>query len=273
MINKISAAADYIRSRTDIKPRVGITLGSGLNSMVKTISAETTIPFSEIPGFPQTTVEGHSGKLTLGTIGNVPVAALQGRIHYYEGYKMEDVVFPTRVLAMLGIQTLVLTNSAGGIQNEMRPGDFMIITDHINLFGDHPLKGPNIEKFGPRFPDMTYAYDPKLVEKMKTQFNKLGIKYHEGVYCGVTGPTYETPAEIRFLKIIGGSAVGMSTVPECIAANHFGLKVAGISCITNLAAGITGEKLNHKEVQDVAGKVESQFANFLTNFINVLEFV
>lgn len=267
MIAKLSNAADFIRSKSSIKPKIGLTLGSGLNSMVKTIDIETAIPFSEIPGFPQTTVEGHSGKLILGTLAGVPVAALQGRIHYYEGYKMEEVVFPTRVLAMLGIETLILTNSAGGIQNEMKPGDFMIITDHINLFGDHPLKGPNIEKFGPRFPDMTYAYDPKLIDKMRQQFEKLSINFHEGVYCGVTGPTYETPAEIRYLKIIGGSAVGMSTVPECIAANHFGLKVAGISCITNLAAGITGEKLNHKEVQDVAGKVEKQFSDFLIQFI------
>jgi purine-nucleoside phosphorylase len=271
MITKISKAADYIRSKSDLKPRIGLTLGSGLNSMIKTIDIETTIPFSEIPGFPPTTVEGHTGKLILGKIGDIPVAALQGRIHYYEGYEMSQVVFPTRVLAMLGIQTLILTNSAGGIQNEMKPGDFMIITDHINLFGDHPLKGPNIEKFGPRFPDMTYAYDPKLVDKMRTQFQDLNIRFHEGVYCGVTGPTYETPAEIRYLKIIGGSAVGMSTVPECIAANHFGLKVAGISCITNLAAGITGEKLNHQEVQDVAGKVEKQFSDFLINFIKDIE--
>lgn len=270
MVQKITTAVDYIRSRSNIKPLVGITLGSGLNSMVKTINVETEIPFAEIPNFPRTTVEGHSGKLILGTIGSTPVAALQGRIHYYEGYKMEDVVFPTRVLAMLGIQTLILTNSSGGIQSEMKPGDFMIITDHINLFGDHPLKGPNIEKFGPRFPDMTYAYDPELQLIMKNLFEKLNIRYHEGVYCGVTGPTYETPAEIRYLKIIGGSAVGMSTIPECIAANHFGLKVAGISCITNLAAGITGNKLNHQEVQEVAGRVEKEFSTFLTHFINEL---
>lgn len=271
MIAKLAKAIEFIRSKSDIKPTVGLTLGSGLNSMINTIDIETKIPFSEIPGFPQTTVEGHSGQLILGRIGDVPIAALQGRIHYYEGYRMDEVVFPTRVLAMLGIQTLILTNSAGGIQNEMRPGDFMIITDHINLFGDHPLKGPNIEKFGPRFPDMTYAYDPDLVEKMRTEFDALNIKYHEGVYCGVTGPTYETPAEIRYLKIIGGSAVGMSTVPECIAANHFGLKVAGISCITNLAAGITGDKLNHKEVQDVAGKVEKQFSEFLIRFVKSID--
>lgn len=267
MIEKLSKAVDYIRSVSKIKPTVGITLGSGLNSMVKTINIEATIPFSEIPGFPQTTVEGHSGKLILGTIGDVPVAALQGRIHYYEGYKMDEVVFPTRVLAMLGIQTLVLTNSAGGMGNTMKPGDFMIITDHINLFGDNPLKGPNIEKFGPRFPDMTYAYDPELRIIMKEHFEKLNIRYHEGVYCGVTGPTYETPAEIKYLRIIGGSAVGMSTVPECIAANHFGLKVAGISCVTNLAAGMTGDKLNHQEVQDVAGRVEKEFSGFLSSFI------
>ncbi len=271
MISKISTAVDFIRSKSSVNPSVGITLGSGLNSMASTIDVETEILFSEIPDFPQTTVEGHSGKLVLGHLGGKPVAALQGRIHYYEGYTMEEVVFPTRVLAMLGIQTLVLSNSSGGIQNIMKPGDFMIINDHINLFGDHPLKGPNIEKFGPRFPDMTYAYDPKLIVKMRKHFEDLGIRFHEGVYCGVTGPTYETPAEIRYLKTIGGSAVGMSTVPECIAANHFGLKVAGISCITNLAAGITGEKLNHKEVQDVAGKVESQFSKFLINFIKDLE--
>jgi purine-nucleoside phosphorylase len=250
MLTKLTLAVDFIKSKTKVKPLVGLTLGSGLNSMAKTIGTDIEILFSEIPGFPRTTVEGHSGKLILGHIGNTPVVALQGRIHYYEGYSMEDVVFPTRVLAMLGIQTLILTNSSGGIQANMRPGDFMIITDHINLFGDHPLKGPNIEKLGPRFPDMTYAYDPQLVEMMRKHFEELNIRFHEGVYCGVTGPTYETPAEIRFLRTIGGSAVGMSTVPECIAANHFGLKVAGISCITNMAAGITGDRLNHKEVQE-----------------------
>lgn len=270
MLTKLTHAVDFIKSKTKIKPAIGLTLGSGLNSMSKTIEAETIIPFSDIPGFPRTTVEGHSGKLILGHVGKTPIAALQGRIHYYEGYSMEDVVFPTRVLAMLGIQTLILTNSSGGIQASMRPGDFMIITDHINLFGDHPLKGPNIEKLGPRFPDMTYAYDPVLVEKMRHHFESLNIRFHEGVYCGVTGPTYETPAEIRFLRTIGGSAVGMSTVPECIAANHFGLKVAGISCITNMAAGITGDRLNHKEVQDVAALVEKQFSSFLTKFISEL---
>lgn len=271
IVEKINAAVNYIKSKTQVRPTVGITLGSGLNSVASSIKLDIAIPFSEIPNFPKTTVEGHKGQLILGHIGDTPVVALQGRIHYYEGYSMEDVVFPTRVMALLGIKTLILTNSAGGMSDKMQSGDFMIITDHINLFGDHPLMGPNIEKYGPRFPDMTYAYSPDLVEKMESIFTKLDMRYHKGIYCGVTGPTYETPAEIQFLKIIGGSAVGMSTVPENIAANHLGLKVAGLSCITNMAAGITGQKLSHQEVQDVAKRVEAQFSKFLLEFTGSLE--
>lgn len=271
IIEKIDEAVTLIKSRTTIKPRIGITLGSGLNSVANSIKVDVAIPFSEIPNFPKTTVEGHKGQLILGHIGEIPVIAMQGRIHYYEGYSMQDVVFPTRVMALLGIHSLILTNSAGGMNDKMQSGDFMIIDDHINLFGDHPLMGPNIEKYGPRFPDMTYAYNPELIEKMEGLFKKLDMRYHKGVYCGVTGPTYETPAEIRYLKMIGGSAVGMSTVPETIAANHLGLRVAGLSCITNMAAGITGLKLSHTEVQEVAQQVEVQFSKFLLEFVKSID--
>ncbi|MCO5112699.1 MAG: purine-nucleoside phosphorylase [Bdellovibrionaceae bacterium] len=271
IIEKIDEAVKLIKSKTSVKPRVGITLGSGLNSVANSITVDTAIPFSDIPNFPKTTVEGHKGQLIIGHIGDVPVIAMQGRIHYYEGYSMQDVVFPTRVMALLGIHSLILTNSAGGMDEKMQAGDFMIITDHINLFGDHPLKGPNIEKYGPRFPDMTYAYNPELIATMEELFGELDIRYHKGVYCGVTGPTYETPAEIKFLKMVGGSAVGMSTVPEVIAANHLGLRVAGLSCITNMAAGITGLKLSHHEVQEVAGRVEKQFSKFLLEFVKSID--
>ena len=264
---KIFEAINFIQEKSDIQPQIGLTLGSGLSSLSKIVQINQEILYHEIPHFPQTTVQGHGGRLILGSIENIPVVLLQGRVHYYEGYSMQDVVFPTRVISGLGIHSLILTNASGGIDSRMEPGDFMIIRDHINLFGDHPLRGPNIENFGPRFPDMTHAYDSDYQLKMERIFKDLGICFHKGVYCGVTGPSYETPAEIQFIKKIGGHAVGMSTVPECIVANHLGLRVAGLSCITNKAAGITGLKLNHEEVQTTAQRVEDLWVQFLTRFV------
>ena len=220
----LSETVAYIRSRSKLKPRMGIILGSGLGNFVNHIQIEAAIPYDEIPNFAQTGVEGHSGRLILGTVGQMPIAVLQGRIHYYEGHSMGAVVFPTRTLAMLGIEILMLTNSAGGLDPAMKPGDFMIIDDHINLMGDNPLKGPNIAQLGPRFPDMSEAYDSRLSNKMEEVLRRQNVNYHRGVYAGVSGPTYETPAEIRYLSMIGGKAVGMSTVPESIAANHLGLR-------------------------------------------------
>ena len=265
---KVFESVDFIQKKSSIKPGIGLTLGSGLSSLSKIIQVDQEIPYSEIPHFPQTTVEGHGGRLILGHIEDASVAVLQGRVHYYEGYSMQEVVFPTRVVSHLGIHSLILTNASGGIDSQMQPGDFMIIRDHINLFGDHPLRGANVESFGPRFPDMTYAYDPDYQLEMEKTFKNLNIRFHKGVYCGVTGPSYETPAEIQFIKTIGGHAVGMSTVPECIVANHLGLRVAGLSCVTNMAAGMTGLKLNHEEVQTTAQKVEGLLAKFLIQFVS-----
>jgi purine-nucleoside phosphorylase len=267
VFRKLQETVDYIRSKANAKPRVGIILGSGLGAFVKELTEQTVIPFSDIPHFIPPTVEGHSGNLIFGNVAKVPVVVLQGRIHYYEGHSMETVVYPTRTLAMLGCEVLILTNSAGGFGDTMQAGDFMIIEDHINLMGINPLMGPNITELGPRFPDMTEAYDRSLIAKMETVFNGLDLKYHKGIYCGVSGPTYETPAEVRYLKLMGGKAVGMSTVPETIAANHLGLRVAALSCITNLAAGISRRKLSHDEVTETAKKVEVSFTTFLKTFV------
>jgi len=270
VFEKLQETVKYIRSVAPSKPRVGITLVSGLGSFVKEIEVEHTIPYKDIPYFMPTTVEGHQGNLIFGKVGAQSVVILQGRNHYYEGHSMETVVFPTRTVALLGIESLILTNSAGGFGETMQAGDFMIIEDHINLMGTNPLMGPNIKELGPRFPDMTEAYDKKLIEKMEQTFQKQTTRYHKGIYCGVSGPTYETPAEVRYLKLLGGKAVGMSTVPEVIAANHLGLRVAALSCITNLAAGISRQKLSHQEVTETAKKVELQFTSFLKEFVQAI---
>lgn len=263
----LEESAAYIRSRSQIKPRIGLVLGSGLGAFVSQIKVETTLPYDEIPGFIAPTVEGHGGRLILGHVNNVPIACLQGRVHYYEGHSMAAVVHPTRTIAMLGIECLLLTNSAGGLDPNMRPGDFMIIDDHINLMGDNPLKGPNIANLGPRFPDMTEAYDRKLNSQIAEILTNHGIRHSRGIYCAVSGPTYETPAEVRYLQMIGGRAVGMSTVPEAIAANHLGLRVCALSCITNPAAGISKQKLSHEEVTATAKMVEDKFCAFIRDFI------
>lgn len=264
---QLAESVALIRSRTKLKPRVGVILGSGLGTFIDQIEVEAEIPYSDIPHFLPTSVEGHVGRLIVGKVGSVPVAALQGRIHYYEGHPMSTVVYPTRTLAMLGIEILVITNSAGGLDPKMHPGDFMIIEDHVNLMGDNPLKGPNISQLGPRFPDMSEPYDRKLSEKMAEILKEQSAVHWRGIYTGVSGPTYETPAEVRHLQLLGGKAVGMSTVPEAIAGNHLGLRVCGISCITNLASGISNHKLSHQEVTDTAKLVADKFGRFLKTFV------
>jgi purine-nucleoside phosphorylase len=264
-------AVAFIRSKNPLKPKVGIILGSGMGAVAETVKVEMELDYSTIPYFGATSVEGHRGRLVLGHLSEVPVVMLQGRLHLYEGYSMAQVVFPTRVLAMLGIQALVVTNAAGGLSKKMRPGDFMAISDHINLMGDNPLKGKNIDQMGPRFPDMTEAYDREFLKIAVNTGKKTKLRMTSGVYVGVTGPTFETPAEIRYLQQIGGHAVGMSTVPEVIAANHFGVRVCGISCITNSAAGISKQKLNHKEVIEVGKKVEKQFQTFMLGLVKGVE--
>lgn len=267
VLQKLQEAVSFIRERSSSKPKIGIVLGSGLGAFVKDVEIEVSIPYSDIPHFNPPTVEGHSGNLIFAKAGGVPIVILQGRNHYYEGHSMESVAFPTRTLAVLGVETIILTNSAGGMGDGMSAGDFMIIEDHINLMGTNPLMGPNIKELGPRFPDMSEAYDKKLINIMEQLLQKQGAQFHKGIYCGVSGPTYETPAEVRYLKLIGGKAVGMSTVPETIAANHLGLRVAALSCITNLAAGISSHKLSHDEVTETAKRVELQFTAFLKEFI------
>lgn len=266
-VHKITETVAYIKNSSNVKPKIGIILGSGLGHFVQHMNIECSFPFHSLPNFIPPTVEGHSGNLILGDLDGVPLVVLQGRLHYYEGHDMNTVVFPTRVMAALGIETLVVTNSAGGYGDGMNAGDFMIIEDHINMMGTNPLMGPNIKALGPRFPDMTQAYDKELIATAEKTFRAQKVFFHKGIYIGVTGPTYETPAEIRMFKALGGKAVGMSTVPEVIAANHMGLRVSAISCITNLAAGITANKLTHDEVTETAKRVEKSFCDFLKEFL------
>lgn len=267
VIEKLTETVNFLKSQTKMKPRIGVILGSGLGHFVQHMDIELSLAFGDIPNFIPPTVDGHSGNLIFGKIGDVNLVVLQGRVHYYEGHPMETVVFPARVMALLGIEILVVTNSAGGYGDGMNAGDFMIIEDHINLMGTNPLMGPNIKELGPRFPDMTEAYDRELIVTAERIFRSQKTFFHKGIYVAVTGPTYETPSEIRMFKAIGGKAVGMSTVPEVIAANHLGIRVTAISCITNLAAGVSQNKLTHAEVTETAKKVEQKFSSFLTEFV------
>lgn len=253
-------------SAPKIKPKVGFVLGSGLSFFGRSIDVSAQWSFAEIPHFCPPSVTGHPGQLLFGRLSGVPVAVLQGRLHAYEGHSFQDVVFPVRLLSQLGVQILIVTNAAGGLLPKMKPGDFMLINDQINLTGNNPLIGPNVAELGERFTDMTEAYDPRLRQLMKKVLRKQRVRYHEGVYCGVLGPSYETAAEIRFLKKIGGGAVGMSTVAEVIAARHAGMRVAGLSCITNLGTGLSRHKLSHEEVKTVANQVEESFSAVLRDF-------
>jgi purine-nucleoside phosphorylase len=270
-MTKIIEASQYIISKIKNKPKIGIVLGSGLGIYIDQIQNKTIIPYQDIPHFKRTSVEGHSGALIIGEVHGVTVVALQGRLHAYEGYAMEDIVLPVRTIAALGLEYLFLTNASGGINTNFHPGDLVAIEDHINLSGRNPLVGPNIAELGPRFPDMGNAYDAELREIL----HRIGKNHHvdikSGVYCSVLGPTYETPAEIRMLRTLGADLVGMSTVPEVIAANHLGLKVAGVACVTNYAAGIKQEKLSHSDVKLVAEKAMVGFATILTETIGELK--
>lgn len=268
MSNALTTCVEFIRGRApNFSPRVGIILGSGLGAFADTLQNATVIPYSQLPHFPQSSVSGHAGRLVLGTLDGMPVVAMQGRVHAYEGYSATQVAFPARVLCSLGIKTLVVTNAAGGINLQFHVGDLMVIKDHINLSGMNPLMGPNDEQLGPRFPDLSHAYDLQLQERLTDTAAKLGIQLRQGVYAWLSGPSYETPAEIRMLRTLGADAVGMSTVPEVIVAAHMGVKVAGISCITNLAAGITQQKLSHSEVSEVAERVRGVFQKLLEKFL------
>lgn len=270
MYKKLMTCLESIREKTDFKPEVGLILGSGLGDYAEQINIVDTIEYTEIEGFPVSTVAGHKGRFVFGYVSEVPVVIMQGRVHYYEGYPMSDVVLPTRLMGLLGVKKLILTNASGGINIEFRPGDFMMITDHITTAVPSPLIGSNLEELGPRFPDMSEVYSKRMGEVLKKAASECDLLLKEGVYVQLTGPNYETPAEIRMFKIWGGDAVGMSTACEAMAARHMGIEVCGISCITNMAAGISKTKLNHKEVQETADRVSSQFKELITKVIETI---
>ena len=261
--DKAGRAAEFILAKTGLRPKVGVVLGSGLGAFAAEIKYATVIPYSEIPNFPRSTAIGHAGRLVIGIANNTPVAVMQGRVHLYEGYSISEVAFPMRVMACMGIRAVVLTNAAGGINPKFRQGSLVIISDHINLQGCNPLTGRNDDRFGTRFPDMSDAYWQPYREIAHTQAQALGIDTFEGVYASLAGPSYETPAEIRFLRTIGADLVGMSTVPATIAARHMGVRVLGISCVTNMAAGVRHDPINHAEVLETGERVERQFADLL----------
>ncbi|WP_138416841.1 purine-nucleoside phosphorylase [Aquibacillus sediminis] len=269
-VNQVKEAADYIEKQLSSQPVLGLILGSGLGILADEVENPITIPYGDIPNFPVSTVEGHKGQLVIGQLEGKNVIAMQGRFHYYEGYAMDQVTFPVRVMKQLGITHLFVTNAAGGINENFQPGDLMIIQDHINNMGTNPLIGPNDKELGPRFPDMSNAYNKQLIKDAKDCADQLGLSVQEGVYVGNTGPSYETGAEIRMLRTLGGDAVGMSTVPEVIVASHEGLKVLGISCISNMAAGILDQPLSHDEVMETTAKVREDFLRFVKQLISTL---
>jgi purine-nucleoside phosphorylase len=262
--DRASAAAELVLSRTELRPQIGIVLGSGLGAFAEQLEEKAAIPFAEIPHFPQSTVPGHSGKLVIGKVAGVPVAVMQGRVHAYEGYTSEDVVFPIRVLAAMGVSQLVLTNAAGGINPAFERGQLVLIADHINLSGRNPITGPADDRLGPRFFDMTEAYSGRLRRLAHEAGHAEGYRLDEGVYLSVLGPSFETPAEIRAFRTLGADLIGMSTVQETIAARQMGIEVLGISCVTNLAAGLQAEPLSHEEVMETGRAVEKQLAGLLT---------
>ena len=260
---RAEAAAKFILRRTRLRPKIALVLGSGLGGFADEFANAARIPYAKIPHFPRSTAIGHAGQLVIGTVEGVDVVGMQGRVHLYEGYPAKDVAFPMRVFARMGVKAAVLTNAAGGINKGFTQGRLVVISDHINLQGVNPLSGPNDEQFGPRFPDMSRAYDKQFRELTLAEGRLLGINLGEGVYAALAGPSYETPAEIRYLRSIGADLVGMSTVPEVIAARHSGIRVLGISCVTNAAAGVLDQPLDHKEVLDTAERIKGQFIGLL----------
>jgi purine-nucleoside phosphorylase len=256
-------AAKFILAKTKLRSKIALVLGSGLGAFADEFSGAVRIPYRQIPHFPRSTAIGHAGQLVIGKVGDVAVAAMQGRVHLYEGYGVKEVAFPMRVLARMGVKAVILTNAAGGINREYSQGCLVALRDHLNLQGVNPLSGPNDERFGPRFPDLSKAYEPGFRAMAVEEGKRLGIAMHEGVYAALGGPSYETPAEIRYLRTIGADLVGMSTVPEVIAARHMGIKVLGISCVTNMAAGILDQPIRHEEVLETGERVKSQFVALL----------
>lgn len=267
----INESADYIKERITSSPSIGLILGSGLGDFADGLENKIVIPFSQIPGFPQSTVEGHVGAFVIGSFQGKTVVALQGRIHYYEGQPQQVITIPVRIMALLGVKQLILTNACGGVNLNFTPGDLMLISDHINFSGSNPLIGPNLDQFGPRFPDLTNVYTKELRTKIMKVAEENGIALRQGVYMMYSGPNYETPTEIRMFRMMGADAIGMSTVPEAIVAAHCGIDVVGISCITNMAAGVLPQKLNHQEVVETAAMVHEKFQKLLTLVINLID--
>ena len=264
---KIEEAAEWIRSRTKYRPEIGLILGSGLGAIGDIVEAPEAFSYGDIPGFPVSTVVGHAGRLVLGTLEGKEVLAMQGRFHFYEGYSMAEVTFPVRVMKRLGVKTLIVTNAAGAVNKGYMPGDLVLLTDHINLQGTNALIGPNLDGFGPRFPDMSCAYDTDLGRIAKETAFALGFELREGTYVAMTGPNYETPAEVRMARTLGGDAVGMSTVPEVMVAVHSGIRVLGISCMTNMAAGVLDQPLNHEEVIETSNQVRDRFIKLMLGIV------
>jgi purine-nucleoside phosphorylase len=272
LASELAAADGAIRAAlpAGARPTVGMILGSGLGAFADTLDGRVAVPFEKIPGFPASTIVGHAGNVVYGRKGGVELLALQGRIHHYEGHDLARVAFPARVLVTGGCKTLLITNAAGGVDPSLKPGEIVVMSDHLNLLGSSPLRGPNDDKLGPRFPDMTEAYDKKLRALAAAAGHDVGLTLREGIYAACPGPQYETPAEVRMLRGLGADLVGMSTVPEVIAAVHMGARVLGLSCCTNLAAGVTGEKLSHDEVTETAARVRDQFIALLTRILERL---
>jgi purine-nucleoside phosphorylase len=267
LYDRVDQAARMIRTRHNAEVGVALVLGSGLGAFADELQERVIIPYEEIPGFAHSTVEGHAGRLVMGKAGGVPLVAMQGRFHYYEGYSFTEVVFPIRVFKLLGARTVVLTNAAGGINVEFDKGALMVISDHLNLMGASPLRGPNDPRFGARFPDMTELYARDLQEMVVAEAQQMGLSMRRGIYAALSGPSYETPAEIRMLRTLGADAVGMSTVPEAIVARQMGMRVVGISCITNLAAGVIDQPIDHSEVIETGELVRKQFTELLGRVI------
>jgi purine-nucleoside phosphorylase len=266
-IAQLAEAAAFVRERSPLRPAIGLVLGSGLGAFAKSLTDAVAIPYGQIPHFAPSTAVGHRGELVLGRAEGVPVAVMAGRVHLYEGYPVSQVVFPVRMLGRLGVTTLVLTNAAGSVNVDFRPGELVVLSDHINLTGVNPLTGPNVDEWGPRFPDMSDAYDPALRALAEEACGKAGVTARQGVYLGLAGPSYETPAEIRMARTLGADVVGMSTVLEVIAARHLGIRCVGISCVTNMGAGVLKQKIDHQEVLEVGARVQQGLLEVLGRII------
>lgn len=264
---KLRKTLAQVREKTDFSPLVALVLGSGLGDFAQQLKVESEIAYAELSDFPVSTVSGHEGKFIFGYLGDVPVVCMKGRVHYYEGYSMSDVVLPIRLMGLLGAKILFLTNASGGLNESFHAGDLMMITDHVSIFVPNPLIGPNAQTLGTRFPDMTHVYDKALCEILREAATESDVPLQEGVYTQLTGPSYESPAEIKLLRTLGTDAVGMSTVVEAIAANHMGLKICGVSCICNMAAGMTGKPLSHQEVKEAADAASKSFTKLVSRAI------